>query len=72
MKKFYVTIPVDYVDGYLRYGHLEGIIEAENEVKAKEKAEKMADSGDLCLVIDDYEIQNYDSPDFSSMTIKEK
>lgn len=72
MKKFYVTIPVDYIDGYLRYGHLEGIIEAENEVKAKEKAEKMVDSEDLCLVIDDYEIKNYDSPDFSSMTIKEK
>ena len=31
MKKFKVTQYAEYVMGYLRYGHREGIIEAESE-----------------------------------------
>ena len=62
MKKFLVTQDADYVVGHLRYGHREGVIEAENidEVKAILK-----DGGTdyLDLVVDDYEVEDVDYGD---------
>ena len=37
MKRYYVSIPVEYVIGYLRSGHYEGYIEANSEAEAKLK-----------------------------------
>ena len=33
-KKYKIAIPVDYIEGHLRYGHFEGIVElADEEIK---------------------------------------
>ena len=59
--KFKVYKDLDYVIGHLRYGHFEGIVEAEDE----EELEKMFEDEDflwdnLNLVIDDYDIDGYE------------
>ena len=59
MKKFRVTQDLDYVMGHLRYGHKEGIFEAESLEKIKEMfADGCTD--ELELVIDDYAVDDYD------------
>ena len=65
MKKFKVTIPCEYIQGHLRYGHAEGIIEAKN-------IESITNLGDLDLdiVVDDYEIDDYEL-DFENARIEE-
>lgn len=61
--KFKVTADLDWVSGYLRYGHLEGIVNVESE----EELEVLIESGSindyLDLVIDDYEVNDYADPD---------
>lgn len=61
--KFRVTQDLDYVNGFLRYGHKEGIVEVESEDKLKE----MIDSGKIFnymdVEIDDYSIEDYDDGD---------
>ena len=57
--KFKVTANVDYVMGHLRYGHLEGIIEAKSEEKLKEMLKDPDVRYDLELVVDDYEVDDY-------------
>lgn len=59
MKKFKVTQDLDYIVGHLRYGHLEGIIEAESAREAQEMVEDDP-LGYLSLVIDDYRIDDWD------------
>ena len=62
MKKFKVTQDLDYVSGHLRYGHLEGIIEAESAEEAimlvKDDPMRF-----LSVVIDAYVIENWDEGD---------
>lgn len=53
MKKYLITSDYDYVMGYLKNAHLQGIIEAESLEEAKEKAINFSDWE---LVIDDYGI----------------
>ena len=60
--KFKVIQEADYVIGHLRYGHREGIIEAES----KEEALKLLENGEadsLDLIVDDYEIEDADFGD---------
>ena len=60
--KFKVIQESDYVIGHLRYGHREGIIEAES----KEEALKLLENGEadsLDLIVDDYEIEDADFGD---------
>ena len=59
MKKFLVTADLDYVTGYLRYGHLEGIVEAESEEVLKEWIKEKDFDQYLEVVADDYEIDSY-------------
>ena len=69
MKKFKVYIPCDYVDGHLRYGHLEGEIQAENI----EEIKNMKKDGfwRYCeLIIDDYEVNSYEA-NLKEMEIEE-
>ena len=40
MAKFRVTQECDYVQGHLRYGHMEGIIEADSLEDSKRKVEE--------------------------------
>ena len=58
--KFRVTQDLDYVVGYLRYGHKEGIVEAESEDELRE----MIDSGEIFdymdVEVDNYSIEDYD------------
>ena len=63
--KFRISQDCDYVNGYLRYGHLEGEI----EVNSKEELEKMIKENPaevreyMNLIIDDYEVNDYDEGD---------
>lgn len=55
--KFKVSQDCDYVKGHLRYGHFEGIIEADS----LEEAKKLLDEEDcMDLVVDDYVVDDYD------------
>lgn len=66
MVKF--DIPLDYVMGYLRYGHKEGIIKLTKEELEELKKnpldfiDKNDILSDLELVIDDYRAEDYGSP----------
>ena len=60
MKKFMVTQECDYVTGYLRYGHFEGIIEANSLEDAKKIMEEKGSHDLLSLVVDDYSVDDYD------------
>ena len=59
MKKFLVTADLDYVAGYLRYGHLEGIVEAESEEVLKEMMKKKNFTRHLDIIVDDYSVNDY-------------
>ena len=63
MAKFNVKIQCDYVTGHLRYGHLEGVIEAESAEDATQLALEYPDM--LDLVIDDYRVNDYEIDDNS-------
>ena len=62
------NIPLDYVYGYIRYGHKEGILElTEEEFQRLEKDPiNFFDQEDLLcdldLVIDNYRIEDWGSP----------
>lgn len=58
MKKYNVTIGCDYVQGYLRYGHLEGVIRANSAEEARAIA--LAEPSCLDLFIDDYSVDGYE------------
>ena len=55
--KFKFKKELDYVVGHLRYGHIEGIVEADNLEEAKKKLEEYEKEDLLCdfgkVVIDD-------------------
>ena len=61
-------VPLEYVFGYLRYGHKEGVVElTEEEFQRLEKdSMKFLDEEgllyDLDLIIDDYRIEDWGSP----------
>ena len=63
MKKFMVTQECDYVTGYLRYGHFEGIIEANSLEEAKKIMKEKGSRDLLSLVVDDYSVDDYDVGD---------
>lgn len=62
------NIPLDYVMGYLRYGHKEGTIElTEDEFKRLEKnpmdfINEEDILSNLELIVDDYRIEDWGSP----------
>lgn len=60
MKKFMVTQECDYITGYLRYGHFEGIVEANSLEEAKKIMEEKGSHDLLSLVVDDYSVDDYD------------
>lgn len=71
MKKYNVIIGCEYVQGHLRYGHLEGVIEATSEEEAKAIALAMPEY--LDLVVDDYRVDDYeiDNGDIEVSEVKE-
>ena len=66
MAKFRVSQDADYIMGHLRYGHREGIIEADSLEDAKKKVEKEGHTDFLDLIVDDYSVEdvNYGSNEF--------
>ena len=56
MAKFKVFQDADYVQGHLRYGHREGIIEADSKEDALNKLKNEDYTDYLYLEIDDYEV----------------
>lgn len=71
MKKFKVEIPLEYVQGHLRYGHLEAEIEAKTEEEAKTLAKEWAEDGDMSIEVDDYSIDDIGDVDYENMIIEE-
>lgn len=63
MARFSVTQEADYVMGHLRYGHREGVIEAESKEDALEKLKNGYASDYLDLVVDDYEVEDVEYGD---------
>ena len=63
MAKFKVRQQADYLMGHLRYGHREGVIEANSVEDALNKLQNEGYTDYLDLVVDDYEVEdaNYGS-----------
>lgn len=60
MAKFRVRQDADYVMGHLRYGHREGVIEAESVEDALDKLKNHNYTDYFNLVVDDYEVEDID------------
>lgn len=73
MKKFRVYQQADYVQGHLRYGHREGIIEAESKEDALNKLNE-GHTDFLDLEIDDYSVYeaNYGDNEFEIEEVTEE
>ena len=62
------NIPLEYVFGYLRYGHKDGVLELTEEEFQRLKKDSMKFLNeedllyDLDLIIDDYRIEDWGSP----------
>lgn len=63
MAKFKVSQEADYVTGHLRYGHREGIIEADSKEDALNKLNNEGYTDYLDLKVDDYEVEDVDYGD---------
>ena len=73
MAKFKVRQDADYLMGHLRYGHREGVIEANSMVDALHKLQNEGYTDYLDLVVDDYEVEdvNYGSNPFEIDQVEE-
>lgn len=73
MAKFKVRQDADYVMGYLRYGHREGVIEASSVEDALNKLRNEGYTDYLDLVVDDYSVEgvDYGSNPFKIDPVKE-
>lgn len=56
MKRYYVKIPVDRVEGYLISGHFEGYVYANSEKDVKLKLQLRSIEDYLDFYVDDFEI----------------
>ena len=74
MKEFRVTQDANYVQGYLRYGHREGIVEAESKEDALDKLRNDSYTEYLDFVLDDYSLEDadYDGQPFKIEEIEGK
>ncbi len=57
MKKYKVIIGTDYVQGYLKYGHGEAIVEANSPEEAKKIA---IENKDFELIVDNYSVEDHE------------
>lgn len=73
MAKFKVMQDADYMAGYLRYGHREGVIEADSKEDALNKLTNEGYANRLDQVVDDYRIEDaeYGDNPFEIEEIKE-
>ena len=68
MSKYLVYAPVDYVTGYLRYGHFEAEIEIPDDKLNDEDwiVEAVRRQGDL--IVDDWRVEDYGDIEIGEMT----
>ena len=73
MAKFKVRQNADYLVGYLRYGHREGVIEASSVEDVVNKLQNEGYTDYLDLVVDDYEVEDasYGSNPFKIEPVEE-
>lgn len=73
MAKFKVRQDTDYLMGHLRYGHREGVIEANSVEDVLNKLQNEGYTVYLDLVVDDYEVEdaNYGSNPFKIDPVEE-
>lgn len=64
MAKFRAFQGANYAVGHLRYGHREGIIEAESKEDALNKLRNEGYTDYLDFVVDDYELEDVDYDDY--------
>ena len=57
--KFLVTADLEYVSGHLRYGHLEGVVEAGSEEELKEMFKEDYFNERLDIIVDSFRIDDY-------------
>lgn len=67
MKQFIIREELEYVHGYLRYGHLETTIEAETEEEALKIYKEHNDYDDL--IIDDYSVEDWEKDSNSNPVV---
>lgn len=67
MAKYFVYAPVDYVMGYLRYGHFEGEIEIPDDKINDEEYIISAIRNEGELIVDDYRIEDYGDIEISEV-----
>lgn len=67
MAKYFVYAPVDYVMGYLRYGHFEGEIEIPDDKINDEEyiISAIRDEGEL--IVDDWRVEDYGDIEISEV-----
>lgn len=58
MAKFKVSQEAEYITGHLRYGHREGVIEANSKEDALDKLKNKGYTDYLDLKVDDYEVED--------------
>jgi hypothetical protein len=69
-KRYYITADLDYIQGHLRWGHLEGTVELTDEELARLKKDpQFAKKLGLDTKVDDYEVD--DVGDVDSITVFE-
>ena len=71
MKRFYVSVPVEYVMGYLRTGHWEGYLEAENENEILDMLNGPDGMEGLDFYVDDYRVEDIGDPMMDLVEIEE-
>lgn len=74
--KFKFKKELDYVVGHLRYGHIEGTVEADNLEEAKKKLEEYEKEDLLCdfgkVVIDDYSCEDFEKSSTPARIIEDE
>lgn len=58
MAKFKVSQRTDCITGHLRYGHREGVIEADSKEDALDKLKNKGYTDYLDFIVDDYEVED--------------
>jgi hypothetical protein len=71
MKRFKISVPLDYISGHLRAGHLEYEVVAETLEEAIKLAMEEEDDGNGDLIVDDYEVNGCGDIEFSDAYIIE-
>ena len=74
--KFKFRKELDYIVGHLRYGHIDGTVEADNLEESKKKLEEYEKKDLLCefgeVVVDDYECEDYEKSSTPARIIEDE